>query len=165
MESNAIKDITGGWDHACLPHNVHVGEGCWLERKDSFKRFRSTREPGLVLGKRVMVYTWTEFNVEPTGLVEVGDDSVLAGAVFMCAESIRIGRRVIVSYNVTIADSDFHPRQPEARQLVLLPRIQPNGAPILRTCGKSEPDCEFERGPLESGIGASIWLSRQQRWS
>jgi acetyltransferase-like isoleucine patch superfamily enzyme len=35
----------------------------------------------------------------------------------MCAESITIGRNVIVSYHVTIADSDLHPRGPELRRL------------------------------------------------
>lgn len=113
---NEYKAITGGWDHAELPKNIRVGADCYLERRDSFKRFRSRREPGLVLGDRVKVYTWTEFNIEPAGVLEVGDDSVLVGAVFMCAQSIRIGRRVIISYNATIADSDFHPRDPELRK-------------------------------------------------
>ena len=116
IDADEFKNITGGWDYAGLPKNIRVGADCFLERKDSFKRYRSTREPGLVLGDRVKVYTWTEFNLEPTGLVEVGDDSTLVGVVFMCAESIRLGQRVIVSYNVTIADSDFHPRDPEQRQ-------------------------------------------------
>lgn len=111
-----IAEITGAWDYATLPASVRVGAGCWFERKASFQRFRSTREPGLVLGDRVKAYTWTEFNVEPTGLLEVGDDTTLVGAVFMCAERITIGRRVVVSYNVTIADSDFHPRDPEERK-------------------------------------------------
>ncbi|HMP81816.1 MAG TPA: acyltransferase [Verrucomicrobiota bacterium] len=114
---NEFKAITGGWDYAALPKNVRVGADCFLERRDSFKRFRSTREPGLTLGDRVKVYTWTEFNIEPSGAVEVGDDCTLVGAVFMCAESIRIGKRVVVSYNVTIADSDFHPHDPEQRKL------------------------------------------------
>src|SRR5205814_9088328 len=65
---------------------------------------------------RVRVYTWTTFNIEPTGLLEVGDDSVLVGAIFMCAEHIFVGRRVVVSYNVTIADSDFHPIEPSLRK-------------------------------------------------
>jgi acetyltransferase-like isoleucine patch superfamily enzyme len=112
-----LKTITGAWDYTTLPKNVRLGANCFLERRDSFKRFRSTREPGLVLGDRVKVYTWTEFNIDPTGIVEVGDDSVLAGAVFMCAERIRIGQRVIISYNVTIADSDFHPHDPGQRKL------------------------------------------------
>jgi acetyltransferase-like isoleucine patch superfamily enzyme len=111
-----VAEITGAWDYATLPTNVRVGAGCFLERKDSFRRFRSTRTPGLVLGDRVTVYTWTEFNVEPFGVVEVGDDTTLVGAVFMCAESIRIGRGVVVSYDVTLADSDFHPRDVESRK-------------------------------------------------
>jgi acetyltransferase-like isoleucine patch superfamily enzyme len=111
-----VAEFTGAWDYRTLPPNVRLGGGCFLERKDSFRKYRSTREPGLVLGDRVQVYTWTEFNLETSAAVEVGDDSVLVGAVFMCAERIRIGRRVVVSYNVTIADCDFHPRDPEARK-------------------------------------------------
>ena len=111
------QTLTGGWDYAALPKNIGVGMDCYLERKESFKRFRSTRQPGLILGDRVKVYTWTEFNIEPTGAVEVGDDSILVGVVFMCAEKVSIGKRVVVSYNVTIADSDFHPRDPELRKL------------------------------------------------
>jgi acetyltransferase-like isoleucine patch superfamily enzyme len=110
-----VAELTGDWDYRTLPPNVVVGAGCFLERKDSFKRFRSTREPGLVLGDRVKVYTWTAFSVEPTGRVVVGADATLVGAVFMCAGDITIGERVIVSYNVTIADCDFHPRDPDER--------------------------------------------------
>lgn len=116
IDENEFKAITGAWDYAALPKNIRLGTDCFLERRDSFKRFRSVREPGLMLGNRVKVYTWSEFNIEPGGFVEVGDESVLAGAVFMCAEHIHIGKRVIVSYNVTIADSDFHPHDPEQRK-------------------------------------------------
>ena len=117
IDDAEFDEITGRWDYAKLPSNIRLGADCFLERKDSFKRFRSIRDPGLSLGNRVKVYTWTEFNIEPTGFVEVGDDSVLVGAVFMCTESVRIGKRVIVSYNVTIADSDFHPIEPALRKL------------------------------------------------
>ena len=116
IDATGFKSITGGWDYTALPKNIRLGADCYLERQDSFKRFRSKRDLGLVLGNRVRAYTWTEFNIEPTGCVEVGDDSTLVGVVFMCAESIRIGRRVIVSYYVTIADSDFHPHDPEQRK-------------------------------------------------
>ena len=111
-----IAEITGQWRYESLPSNVRVGRDCFFERRDSFGRFRSELEPGLVLGDRVRVYTWTTFNVEPEGSLEIGDDSVLVGAVFMCAKRITIGRRVLVSYNVTIADSDFHPMSPELRK-------------------------------------------------
>lgn len=108
--------LTGDWDYSTLPANVRLGPDCFIERKDSFELYRSEQPLGVLLGSGVQVFTWTTFNVEPTGVIEVGADSVLVGAVFMCAERIVIGERVVVSYNVTIADSDFHPRDPELRR-------------------------------------------------
>ncbi len=116
IDAQAVSSITGEWDYGRLPKNLRIGSDCYFEREDSFKRFRSARQPGLIMGDRVKVFTWTEFNVEPSGTLEIGDDTVLAGAVFMCAERVTIGKRVIVSYNVTIADCDFHPRDPESRK-------------------------------------------------
>src|SRR5262245_14587343 len=108
-EHVGLDDLTGGWDYATLPANVRLGKDCFLERRDAFGRFRSQRPVGLVLGDRVRVLTWTTFNVEPTGYVAVGDDTTLVGAIFMVAESITVGVRCVISYNVTLADSDFHP--------------------------------------------------------
>lgn len=110
------REITGDWDYGTLPANVRVGPGCFIERRDSFRRFRSTRDPGLVLGAGVVVHTWAEFNVDPGGYVEIGDGSVLVGPVLMCAERICVGRRVVISYQVTLADSDFHPIERASRR-------------------------------------------------
>lgn len=116
MNEKELSEIVGTWDYATLPANVRVGRDCFIERKQSFAAFRSTRTPGIVIGDRVRIYTWATFNIEAGGLVEIGDDSIMVGPIFMCAEQIKIGRRVVVSYNVTIADSDFHPLDPEARK-------------------------------------------------
>lgn len=109
--------LVGDWDYSALPANVRIGPDCFLERQGSFELYRSELDTGLVLGAGVSVYTWTAFNVEPTGRVDVGDESVLVGGVFMCAAHIVLGRRVVVSYQVTITDSDFHPRDPDARRI------------------------------------------------
>jgi acetyltransferase-like isoleucine patch superfamily enzyme len=148
-----FKGLTGGWDYATLPGNIRVGTDCYLERLDSFKRFRSTRTPGLVLGNRVKVYTWTDFNIEPGAVVEVGDDSILVGAVFMCADSIRIGRRVVVSYNVTIADSDFHPHDPELRRMDAIANA-PDGERAHRPAVVARPVVIEDEAWI--GIGAII---------
>jgi acetyltransferase-like isoleucine patch superfamily enzyme len=140
-------EITGDWDYASLPANVRLGANCFIERRDSFARYRSTRSAGLVLGDHVRVYTWTEFNIEPTGMVEVGRDSVLVGAVFMCAERISLGERVLASYRVTIADSDFHPLDPESRRQDAIANA-PGGDKSLRP-------------PIESGpvvIEDDVWI-------
>lgn len=113
--THEFDDIKGSWNYTDLPENISIGKECWFERKQSFERFRNELDLGLKIGNRVKVYTWTTFNVEPNGLLEIGDDSILVGAIFMCADHIKIGKRVIVSYNVTIADSDFHPVNPDER--------------------------------------------------
>jgi acetyltransferase-like isoleucine patch superfamily enzyme len=131
-----FAEITGTWNYDLLPANVRIGAGCFLERKDSFARFRSRRDPGLTLGDDVRVYTWTAFNIEPTGEVVVGDGSVLVGAVFMGADRIELGRRVVVSYNVTIADCDFHPRDPDLRRqdaVANAPEGDRSGRPVFVT--------------------------------
>ncbi len=112
-----LSDINGTWDYRTLPSNVRLGQGCFLERKASFLRYRSVQAVGLSLGRGEVACTWTEFNIEPTGTITVGDDCVLVGAVFMCAERITVGARVVISYHVTIADSDFHPIDPTDRRL------------------------------------------------
>jgi acetyltransferase-like isoleucine patch superfamily enzyme len=105
------------WDRSPLPANVVVGEGCRMQRTtETFARFRSRRQPGLSLGREVDLYHWTTFNVEDEGVVTIGDGSVLVGVVFMCAERIAVGRNVVISYNVTVADSDFHPLDPALRR-------------------------------------------------
>lgn len=105
-------------DDTPVPENVVFGEGCRLEkRRETFQRFRSARQPGLRFGDRVEIHIWSSFSVEPDGVVEVGDDVVLVGASIMCAERVTIGKRVVVSYNVAIADCDFHPLDPGQRKL------------------------------------------------
>src|SRR6187200_677339 len=104
-------------DRSELPSNVSLGEGCLFEHtRATFAHFRSTRDPGLRLGEGVQVFQGTTFSVEANGIVEIGEGSVLAGAVFMCAEAITLGRGVVASYNVTIADCDFHPLDPGLRR-------------------------------------------------
>jgi acetyltransferase-like isoleucine patch superfamily enzyme len=141
--------VTGAWDHADLPANVRLGDGCWIERRESFERYRSERDGGVTLGDGVTVHGWTVFNVEPGGRVVVGRDSVLVGAVFMCQELITLGDGVVVSYQVTIADSDFHPRDPEERR-----RDAVANAPYAE--GRSRPAVESR--PVHIGDGAWIGI-------
>lgn len=109
--------LRGHWDYSTLPKNIRIGKDCFFERKEVFSRFKSEQNPGLVIGDRVQVFTWSSFNAEPEAIIEVGDDSVLVGAILMCGKQIKIGKRVTISYHVTIADSDFHPLDPALRKL------------------------------------------------
>jgi carbonic anhydrase/acetyltransferase-like protein (isoleucine patch superfamily) len=148
-----VRTVTGEWDYATLGPGVQLGRGCWIERPQSFERFRSERGPGVVLGDNVAVHGWTVFNVEPQGVVEVGADSVLVGAVFMCQERITVGRGVVISYQATIADSDFHPRDPGERRLDA-EASAPFGDPARRPQVQSRP-VRIDDGAW-IGIGAIV---------
>jgi len=148
-----LRETTGDWDYRTLPANVALGERCFIERKASFERFRSIRDPGLSLGSGVIVHTWTEFNVEPQGSISVGDDCLLVGPIFMCAERISIGQRVVISYHVTIADSDFHPRTRAARREDALANA-PGGDLRLRPRVESRP--VIIEDDVWIGIGAIV---------
>jgi acetyltransferase-like isoleucine patch superfamily enzyme len=152
-EAFDVRAFTGIWDYSSLPANIRVGDGCFLERRESFGRFKSHRNPGLVLGNRVQVLTWTTFNVEPTGCVEIGDNTQLIGPVFMCAEEIRVGARCVLSYNVTIADCDFHPLDVEQRRLDAVANA-PQGERSARPLLVSKP--VFIDDDVWIGIGAIV---------
>jgi acetyltransferase-like isoleucine patch superfamily enzyme len=145
--------VTGEWDYGTLPANVRLGRGCWIERPQTFERFRSSRDPGVALGDDVVVHGWTVFNVEPAGVVTVGDRTVLVGAVFMCQEEIAVGREVVISYQVTIADSDFHPRGVEQRRRDAVASA-PRGNPADRPAVESRPVSIGDGAWI--GIGAII---------
>jgi acetyltransferase-like isoleucine patch superfamily enzyme len=144
---DSATKITNDWDYSTLPANVRLGCDCFLERKNSFDRYRSEQNPGLVLGDRVRVYSFTDLNIEPSGMVAIGDDSIVVGGIFMCAQRITIGKRVIISYDVTIADSDFHPTDPAARKLDAIAN-SPYGDKSLRPY--------IETSPVK--IGDDVWI-------
>src|SRR5262245_27408887 len=127
-------ELTGDWDYRSLEPRVVVGRDCRIEGRHVFGRCRGTATPCVRLDDRVSVYTWTVFNNEPDGVVDVGDDSILVGAIFMCARQIVVGRRVVISYHVTIADSDFHPIGADERRrdaIANAPEGDRSGRPAL----------------------------------
>lgn len=115
MNAYNAGDFDGQWDYSQLPNNIVVGHGCYLEDRKSFERIRSTRDTALVLGAGAKVFGRTVFSIESNGFVSIGIESTLVGAIFECAERILVGDHVTISYNVIIADCDFHPKDPLLR--------------------------------------------------
>ena len=150
----SFDDITGRWDPSSLPTNIRVGSGCFLEGRDSFKKFRSKRDPGLVIGDRTRVYTWTSFAVDPHGLLTIGEDCILTGVQLCCSDSVEIGNRVVMSWNTVVFDSDFHPVDVDARRLDAM-AVAPDA-----TADAMRPPCETRPVIIDDdvwvGVGALI---------
>lgn len=102
------------WLEGALPRNVRFGEGTHLSSEHAFKRFKSERDPALVVGKRCTL-DGVHFALGREGSVVIGDYCCFTNAVLLCEHSLRIGSYVMLGWNVTIADTDFHPLDPALR--------------------------------------------------
>ena len=109
------RKVEGDWWTEPIPTSVEFGEGFYCESAQIF-RFVRNREPGTVtLGNHVSCYAGCSFSIGPNGRCKVGDFTLLNGALIMAEDRIEIGSHRLVSWNVGIADSDFHPLEPAQR--------------------------------------------------
>ena len=104
------------WPHP-IPENVTWGEGLYAETAQMFRFMRSKRQPAIELGKHVSLYAGVSFALGENGSCKIGDFTLLNGALIMSDERIEIGSHVLVSWNVGIADSDFHPIDAAQRRI------------------------------------------------
>lgn len=102
------------WTHGPLPSNVEAGPNTVLTADYAFKRFR-TREPGaLVIGSHCTM-DGVHFAVGEKGRVRIGDYCYFTNAILLCELELCIGDYVVIGWNTTLADTDFHPLAPASR--------------------------------------------------
>lgn len=106
--------ISGEWTNGDLLANVRLGRNTLVTGEHAFKRFRSTRDPGLVVGESCTM-DGVHFAVGKNGFVEIGSFCYFTNAILLCEEAVTIGNYVVLGWNVTIADTDFHPLDPALR--------------------------------------------------
>ena len=114
---NSERRVQGDWWPQGIPENVHFGAGFYCESEQIFRQFRSVEPRAVVLGDHVSCYSGCSFAVGPQGSCAVGDFTLLNGAIIMAQERITIGSYCLISWNVGIADSDFHPLDPAQRRV------------------------------------------------
>ncbi len=134
MPTNVIqRRVEHDWYNGEVPPNVQFGDGFWLETAQVFRFCKSTQMPAVTFGEFCSVYAGCSFAVKGNGRCTIGDYTLLNGALIMCEEEVTIGKYCLISWNVGIADSDFHPLDPEQRKkdaLVLNPYTKGERPPI-----------------------------------
>jgi acetyltransferase-like isoleucine patch superfamily enzyme len=144
-EQRRVRD--DWWPHH-IPVNVQFGEGFYCESAQIFRHLRSRHSRAVVLGNHVSCYAGCSFAIGEKGRCTVGDFTLMNGALIMAEERIDIGSYCLISWNVGIADSDFHPLEP-AQRLV--------DAQALAPFFKDRPP----RPPLRTApvvIGDNVWI-------
>lgn len=112
----AERKVEQDWWPYAIPANVTWGEGFYLETAQSFRHFKAKQPEALRLGHHVSCYAGCSFALGEKGTCTVGDFTLLNGALIMVEERIEIGSHCLISWNVGIADSDFHPIDPAQRR-------------------------------------------------
>ena len=111
----ADRRVEGDWWHEAIPPNIDFGEGFYCESAQVFRFLKSKAPRAIRIGDHVSVYAGCSFSVGPNGSCTIGDFTLLNGALVMAEERIEIGSHCLISWNVGIADSDFHPLEPAQR--------------------------------------------------
>lgn len=144
----ADRRVEADWWAHPIPPNVDFGDGFYCETAQIF-RFIKTKAPHAVrIGNHVSCYAGCSFSIGQNGSAVIGDFTLLNGALIMAEERIEIGSHCLVSWNVGIADSDFHPLAP-AQRLIDAKALAPfyQGRP---------PRPKLETRPVI--IGDNVWI-------
>lgn len=145
---NDNRHVEGDWWSEPIPSNVNFGEGFYCESAQIFRKLRSKKPNAVVIGDHVSCYAGCSFAIGENGRCTIGNFTLLNGALIMAEEKIEIGSYCLVSWNVGIADSDFHPLEP-AQRLVDAKALAPyfNNRP-------SRP--KLRTAPVK--IGNNVWI-------
>jgi acetyltransferase-like isoleucine patch superfamily enzyme len=104
----------GRWADGELPVNVRLGCSTLLTGDYAFKRFRSRRDGALVIGQGCTM-DGVHFAIGDEARVAIGDFCYFTNAVLLCELELKIGNYVVIGWNASIADTDFHPIAPAER--------------------------------------------------
>lgn len=148
--SNVKQDrhVEGDWWTEPIPPNVQFGEGFYCETAQIFRHLRNKQSGAVVIGKHVSCYAGCSFSVGVNGRCTIGDFTLLNGALIMAEDKIDIGSHCLISWNVGIADSDFHPLEP-AQRLIDAQAL----APFFKD---RPPRPKLKTVPVK--IGDNVWI-------
>ncbi len=79
-----------------------------------------------------------QFAIGESGRVHIGNYSYFTNVVLLCECELRIGNYVMIGWNTTITDADFHPLDP-AQRIVDAVACSPIGKGKPRPSLKQEP--------------------------
>jgi acetyltransferase-like isoleucine patch superfamily enzyme len=148
--SNVKQDrhVDGDWWPDPIPSNVEFGEGFYCESAQIFRKLHNRKPRAVLIGKHVSCYAGCSFSVGEKGECTIGDFTLLNGALIMAEEKIDIGSHCLISWNVGIADSDFHPLEP-AQRLIDAQALAPYFA-------DRPPRPELKTAPVK--IADNVWI-------
>jgi acetyltransferase-like isoleucine patch superfamily enzyme len=112
--TDASQTNLEGWHDGALPVNVRCGANTVITGALAFKRFHATNPEALAIGANCTM-DGVHFDLGPEGRVRIGDYCYFTNVVLLCELEVIVGNYVLIGWNATITDTDFHPIAPAAR--------------------------------------------------
>jgi acetyltransferase-like isoleucine patch superfamily enzyme len=109
-----MKPEPGKWLHGTVPGNVVLGPDTVITGDLAFKRCHTRVPDALRIGAHGTM-DGVHFDLGENGRVAIGDYCYFTNVVLLCELEVRIGNYVVIGWNTTLADSDFHPIAPALR--------------------------------------------------
>jgi acetyltransferase-like isoleucine patch superfamily enzyme len=129
-----------------IPANAQIGPGTIITSDYAFKRFHSTRPDALCIGENCTM-DGVHFAVGSEGRIRIGRFCYFTNAVLLCEAELEFGDYVVIGWNATIADTDFHPIAPAERIA---------DAMACSPLGKGRPRPAIAKAPVR--IGNDVWI-------
>jgi len=104
----------GRWLEGELPAGVRAGDETLITGQLAFKRFRARRPHALEIGAGCTM-DGVQFNLGEDARLTIGDHCYFTNAVLLSELEIVVGSCVMIGWNATITDKDFHPLAPAER--------------------------------------------------
>lgn len=136
----------GCWTNGALPANVRAGPNTVIMGEFTFNRFLCQQDPALTVGAHCTM-DGVHFAIGESGRVEIGDYCYFTNAILLCELELCIGSYVVIGWNATIADTDFHPVAPTERIA---------DAIACSPLGQGRPRPEIVRRPVV--IENDVWI-------
>ena len=117
--TNILPDrrVEHDWFKDPIPEGIAWGDGFYTETAQIFRFYRARAPVGLQFGENCSCYAGCSFSIGAKGSCSVGNYTMMNGVLVMAEERIEIGSYCMFSWNVGIADSDFHPIDPAQRRI------------------------------------------------
>jgi acetyltransferase-like isoleucine patch superfamily enzyme len=102
------------WLQESLPPNVTLGNDSLIIGSKIFERFHSELPDAITIGNASTLHQ-PHFALGAQARLTIGDHCFLDSTILLGEQRIRIGNYVVIGWNTTITDSDFHPASPAER--------------------------------------------------
>jgi acetyltransferase-like isoleucine patch superfamily enzyme len=123
---------------------VRLGTGTLVRGEGAFRRFHGEQPDALVVGADCVI-DGVVFALGRAARMTIGEHCHLTASILLCEAEVRIGSFVVMGWNTTIADSDFHPLSP-ARRIADAIACSP------RAAGRARPPCATAPVVIEDDV-------------